>query len=326
MTSASVETLRDEAAAARFYDQRFRRGYMEGWSQDKRARVFQLIKQLPLPARGRVLDFGCGTGLFTEVLQRALPGWTIEGTDLSSVAVETARRRLPNCQFFQFAECANRYGEFDLIFTHHVLEHVSDLASTASLLTALSKPTASMFHILPCGNSGSFEHHVCLMRTDGISTEPERLFFFEEEGHLRRLDTEGVVALWLPHGYRLCGEWYASQRIGAIMARTSFGLEDVLAFADPDKAVDEQSRRSLARLRMAMVALWAARKPVVVVRNKMKHGCHSARDWFLLIAGLGTYPAAAFVEWTLKRLEAHEWAKHQGSRAGNEMFLHLVRP
>jgi SAM-dependent methyltransferase len=323
---AAPERLRDQAAAVGFYDDRFRHGYMDDWSNAKCARIASLIRELPLPPYGRALDFGCGTGMFTEVLSRALPGWAIEGTDLSSVALEAAARRSSQCRFFPLAEAGRHENHYDLVFTHHVLEHVSDLRETARLLSRISKPAASMFHALPCGNDGSFEHGVCLLRSDGIRTEPERLFFFEEEGHLRRLDTKGIVSLWLDDGYRLGHEWYASHRFGAIKTRTSFGLQDVLAFADPAMAVDDRARRSLRRLRRRMAALWAIRKPVAVVRYKMSHGCHGIRDRVLLVAGLAAYPIAASAEWALDHLESREWTTRRQESSGGEMFIHLVRP
>ena len=325
MASVSIN-LRDEVEATEFYDRRFQRGYMTGWSSDKCDRVAELIGQLGLPRTGRALDFGCGAGVFTKVLRRALPDWTIEGTDLSTVAVETAARRLPDCRFFPFRECSTRTGQFDLVFTHHVLEHVSDIHETARLLADISKPSASMFHILPCGNAGSFEEGICLIRTDGIRSDPERVFFFEEEGHLRRLDTEAIAALWRPSGYTLSHEWYGEHRIGALGSRTSFGMEDVLSYADPAKAIDKAARKRLRTLRIGMLALWAARKPIAVVRTKLRLGCHNSRDYALLAAGLVAYPIAAGVEGTLKYLEAREWSSHCHERAGSEMFIHLVRP
>jgi SAM-dependent methyltransferase len=318
-------SLRQEGAAIRFYDDRYRHGYMDDWSADKCARIASVLAELRLPAHGRALDFGCGSGMFTRVLRRALPRWDIEGTDLSAVAVETAARRLPDARFFPLADCDRITGRYDLIFTHHVLEHVGDLAATARSLARMSRPSASMLHVLPCGNAGSLEHDVCLLRVDGIRTEPERLFFFEEDGHLRRLDTAAITALWEQEGYRLGHHWYAAHHVGSLQTRTSFGLGDVLAFTDPERAVDEAARRKLQRLRRRMVALWAIRKPVAVVRNKKTHGFHTARDYVLFAGSLAVYPVAASVEQSLRYLESREWRARRNDPSGSEMFIQLIR-
>jgi SAM-dependent methyltransferase len=109
-----------DGVAAHYYDQRFRQGYMEDWPVTKRTRVAELIRLLDLPRKGTALDFGCGTGAFTTVLCEALPGWIIEGCDISRAAVELAAKRLPGGTFFPLSDCHLR-GPFDLIFTHHVL-------------------------------------------------------------------------------------------------------------------------------------------------------------------------------------------------------------
>ena len=182
-----------------------------------------------------------------------------------------------------------------------------------------------MFDILPCGNAGSFEHGVCLLRTDGIRSEPERLFFFEEEGHLRRLDTDSLVALWKDDGYSLARAWYARHRIGAINGQTSFAWQSLMAFTAGDHAVDARARRRLRRLRMGMAALWALRQPVVVVNNKRRHGCRTLRDYVLLASALPLYPVAWAVERMTQHLTSREWAARQMDKAGSEMYIHLRR-
>src|ERR671913_10779 len=118
--SPAIPDLRDTPSAIDFYDDRFEQGYMGDWSDKKRQRVEALVRALRLPPTGHALDFGCGVGMFSEVLAAALPGWTIEGTDLSPKAVELASRRLPTLTFFPLAQSDGLEGRYNLIFTHHV--------------------------------------------------------------------------------------------------------------------------------------------------------------------------------------------------------------
>ena len=92
--------LRERPTSAAFYDRRYADGYMDDWRADKRRRIFDLIAGLELPATGTALDFGCGTGVFTSILQQALPGWRVCGTDISQLALAKARARFPACTFF----------------------------------------------------------------------------------------------------------------------------------------------------------------------------------------------------------------------------------
>src|SRR5687768_8511453 len=79
--------------AKEFYDQRYAAGYMGQWPKPKLERIVRLIRDLDLPSSGTALDFGCGNGVFTDVIHRALPSWRVVGTDISTVAIEGARRR-----------------------------------------------------------------------------------------------------------------------------------------------------------------------------------------------------------------------------------------
>jgi len=86
---------------ASYYDERFREGYADYWPQERYTRVAALIKSLDLPQTGTALDFGCGNGSFTKLLADTLPGWTVVGADLSSVAVANCLRKYPALTFLQ---------------------------------------------------------------------------------------------------------------------------------------------------------------------------------------------------------------------------------
>ncbi len=326
MTAIGTATFRDEAATTRFYEERFKRGYMGDWSAEKCERVRKLVKSLPLPPTGTALDFGCGVGVFTAVLQDALPRWLVEGTDLSSTAVNASRQRVPECMFYPLSECGQREDRFDFIFTHHVLEHVIDINGTARLLSRLARSESAMLHILPCGDPGSFEQRLCLARKEGFRTEIGQVFFFEEEGHLRRLDTDGLLRLWTPDGFRMARAWYGSHYFGAIEARTRFDLGSVLRYADPSQAIDAHARRRLARLRAGLVTLWLLRKPLTTVRDKRRFGRRGVRDHVLYALGLATLPLSKCVDLSVKYMAAREWSRRNSEKGGSEMYIYLTRP
>ena len=76
------------------------------------------------------------------------------------------------------------------------------------------KSNSSMLHFLPCGNEGSFEYTICLLRKDGINTELDNRFFFEDEGHIRRLTSDEFCKLCKTKGFKLNKEFYNDERIG----------------------------------------------------------------------------------------------------------------
>jgi SAM-dependent methyltransferase len=317
------EALRDLGVAERYYDSRYQQGYMsdEEWPPEKLERVGRFIRELPLPKNGRALDFGCGAGVFTAVLSAALPGWEIHGTDISRDALGQARTRLPDGTFHSLTECETLTQQFDLIFSHHVLEHVADLPKTAQLLAALLKPSAQMVHILPCGNVGSFGHRVCTLRSDGVDPAAEGRFFYDEPGHLRRLATSTLSDLLTRYGFVLGKAAYANHFYGEIRNMTRFDLRFVRDFADPAKGVSATAAAKLSRLRAGLAVLWALRKPLTILQNKRSHGIHGVRDFVLFSAGLASYPISKAADGILTALAAREWRTRREDPRGSEMYL-----
>ena len=110
--------LYDKQTAISFYQSRHSNGYMLEWPDEKKQRVHEVIQDLHLPASGDALDFGCGNGIFTSVLKRALPtDWKVYGTDISNVAIENARRRNSDCIFFRRMILTLRVGN-SLFYLH----------------------------------------------------------------------------------------------------------------------------------------------------------------------------------------------------------------
>lgn len=95
--------LRDADVAREFYDKRYSTDYMYGWEVRKKRWTLEILRSLDLPKVGKALDFGCGNGIFAELLTRALPGWAIFGTDISPVAIEKAQKRVKNCCFLSLS-------------------------------------------------------------------------------------------------------------------------------------------------------------------------------------------------------------------------------
>jgi 2-polyprenyl-3-methyl-5-hydroxy-6-metoxy-1,4-benzoquinol methylase len=118
--------------------------FLSGTYAGKRRRKYRLTMDTFDPVFGegtgrRLLDFGCGNGLF--LAEAAKRGFTSYGVDLSSDSVAQARERVPTAQVHlgspaDVPEIAT--GGFDVITMWSVLAHlprpVDDLAMLRSLL------------------------------------------------------------------------------------------------------------------------------------------------------------------------------------------------
>ncbi len=325
--------LTSDDDTAQFYDDRYSSGYMESWPDWKLNRVRALVRELPLPKTGRALDFGCGNGLFTRVLAEALPGWQVCGVDISATAIEQARAGgelaggVPGsrAQFFVAGFDTTPPGGFDLVFTHHVLEHVLELDAALDLIDSYLAPAASVLHILPCGNAGSFEYGVCQLRTDGVDPERGGRFFFEDEGHLRRLDTDTLSACYTARGFELSAEFYGGQYAAAVQWITCSGVDFVKDFADPAKAVDEDAAYELARLRTVLLRSAYVRWAAHSMRQRLARGNIGPLAAIRLLVTSPVWLMGSWLDRYWRKQTEREWRQQRHERNGSEMYLLFSR-
>lgn len=317
--------LYDESANKEFYENLFINGYMEDWTVEKKKLIQNEIKNLKLPEFGTVLDFGCGNGIFTDILKTALPKWQIYGCDISEKAVENAQKTYPECKFFLYNDSALKSVKFDFIFSHHVLEHVYNLEIVLNELNDLTKKSAICFHVLPCGNSGSFEHYICTLNRNGIDPAIENRFFYEDEGHLRRLTSAQLTGKMEKYGFKLKSEYYSNQFFGAMKWITQGNYKVISDFTRINNAKDSKSAIFLFFLKFLLSLLYYTQKPAVlmqqIIRTRNKHLKH-----YLFII-IGSIPAilSSVVNVLINILAEFEWKSRKDRRNGSEMYLIFER-
>ena len=293
MPSQLIEQLREKEASVAFYEDRYTHDYMDEWPAEKNRRLFEIVQRMELPLHGKAIDFGCGKGVLTNTLQQALPkGWEVYGSDISRNAVDTANQRYPQCNFFVAGDDDFQNQKFDLLFSHHVLEHVYDLPEILNQMEDSLAENATMLHILPCGNEGSFEHEVCAMRRDGINHDIEGRFFYEDDGHVRRLTTQQLTNSFAAKGFALTAEFYSNQYYGAIDWITQMRPSFIRRFADPSAAVNDSAKAKLTQLRRNLLALWALRCPAVLTKRKLRQRDKKPRDYLAFACSLPFYVLA----------------------------------
>lgn len=74
--------------------------------------------------RNRLLDVGCGNGVFLELAHAA--GWEVQGLDFDPLAVAAARQRGLDVRQGRIDDLDASEGTYDWITCSHVLEHVHD--------------------------------------------------------------------------------------------------------------------------------------------------------------------------------------------------------
>lgn len=318
-------TLYNKNTAKQFYEDRYEAGYMDEWPAEKKQRVFEVIRMLPLPAAGKALDFGCGNGVFTAVLKQALPGWDVWGCDISAVAVENARKRYPDCHFFVSDNDVRQDQQFDFLFSHHVLEHVFDIRKIMQEMDDLLKPEASMLHILPCGNEGSLEHQICRHRIGGINASMENRFFYEDEGHVRRLTTKGLADLMATHGFRLSKDYYSNQHAGAIKWISQSTPELIRMITDPSRATTDHGKAFLSGLQEQLLSLYEKQVSAREYQQIRDKSGKSLRDRAAMAKRYLNYRSSLAVLDKVNGDAEEEWKHNKSNPAGSEMYLLFTR-
>jgi SAM-dependent methyltransferase len=242
--SRPVEQARSDPSG--FYDVRYADGYMQDFSDPYEAcRVVTIedtLGRLPRAPR-RILDYGCGEGRYLDVVGRRFPDAELVGCDVSTVALEHARRLRPDAEYVRVEDggVALHDGSFDLVLCVEVLEHVADAEATTRELGRLLAPGGVLVLTTPCANPGSFEWVLNRLR-GGLQRTPDGYgrFATDEPGHLRRLTSRDLRVLLQRAGLVVDRVDFRGQLFAALMIRlpgrlkrllgarglTSFGLLD----------------------------------------------------------------------------------------------------
>lgn len=325
MPATKTASLYDAQEALEFYEDRYEKGYMNDWPAEKKKKVFEVIQDLPLPKTGEALDFGCGIGIFTDIIRQALPGWKVYGTDLSQVAIDIASERFQNCTFFSPEDPKLSGKKFDFTFSHHVFEHVFNLQEVFDEMNAWLKPQAAMLHFLPCGNEGSLEHQLCSLRIDGIDRGLENRFFFEDEGHVRRLTTDQFSELCASKDFHLRGEYYSNHYRGAIDWITNSNPKLIFELCDPSQAINPQAAKELAKMRRYLLSINLLRMPSQIVNRFSMKKYKQLQHYAMYALALPFYPFSRPIDNSLKAKARSEWENERNQRNGSEMCLYYER-
>ncbi|HEX7905096.1 MAG TPA: class I SAM-dependent methyltransferase [Chitinophagaceae bacterium] len=320
-----MSDLHNKEVAIEFYEHRYEEGYMEEWDDLKKNKVREVLKSIGLPQKGKALDFGCGNGVFTNIMKNILPEWEVYGVEISKIAIQNASNKFPGCHFFIADETKNHEHQFDFLFSHHVIEHVQDVDETFTFINNYLKPSSSQLHILPCGNAGSFEYEICRLKKNGIEKEKGNRFFFEEPGHLQRLTTTEFSHYESKIGFTLQKEFYSNQYDGAIDWITKSSPRFVKRLTSTDDAVDDSSFHKLLLLRKKLLPMTYrqfAYSKYWEIKSKWNK---KLKDYLALSMLYIPAMLAKLFYYSVQQKAVNEWAVRKSDKNGSEMFLFFTR-
>jgi SAM-dependent methyltransferase len=115
--------------------------------RDGQERRFQLIARHVVLHSARVLDDGCGLGLYVRRF-RVLTD-DVHGVDVDPERVAEASRTLPNIVVAPAEHLPYPDGYFDVVLSHEVLEHVTDEAAAVSEALRVLRPGGRLVVFVP---------------------------------------------------------------------------------------------------------------------------------------------------------------------------------
>lgn len=149
----------------------------------------------------KVLDAGCGSGIFTSAIKKA--GYEVVGMDISENAIFQARKRHPDLQFvchgldtpWPFEDNA-----FDAIFAGEVIEHVFGLRNMFSEINRTLKPGGLVILTTP--------YHGLIKNLLIVILNFNRHFNDLKGGHIRFFTKESLINLLKEFGFMVTGIKY----------------------------------------------------------------------------------------------------------------------
>ncbi|HEC35981.1 MAG TPA: class I SAM-dependent methyltransferase [Anaerolineae bacterium] len=110
-------------------------------------RRFQMVRRWANPAGRRVLDVGCGVGMYTAAFRRETP--RVYGIEVEAERARRAKGRAVGViqavgEHLPFAD-----STFDLVFSHEVLEHVDNDRTCAAEMVRVARPGAHIVVFVP---------------------------------------------------------------------------------------------------------------------------------------------------------------------------------
>lgn len=97
-----------------------------GQATTRSARLLQrVLKEVPVPPSGRMLDIGCGNGAMIRAFSQLAPNWKLAGVEVNDHYCATVQA-IPGVERLYVGDLDTVPGQFQLITLLHALEHIPE--------------------------------------------------------------------------------------------------------------------------------------------------------------------------------------------------------
>jgi len=146
-----------------------------------------LINSIAKNKKGRILDYGCGTGYFLDTMKSN--GWKTYGLEPNDKARELANQKAKVKASIEELNLKNK--KFDIITLWHVLEHIHDINNTIKMLKTILKEKGKIVIAVP--NIESYDSTIF----------QEEWAAYDVPRHLYHFSQDTMKTLMLKHGLKV---------------------------------------------------------------------------------------------------------------------------
>lgn len=118
---------------------------------DRFYKLLQLLKDLKTAPKN-ILDVGCGTGFLASVIKKIYPNSHVEGIDISSSAINIARKKYTDIKFVKTSaeeKLPYKNNYFDLVVSGENIEHIVDTDNYLLEINRVLKKSGTFFITTP---------------------------------------------------------------------------------------------------------------------------------------------------------------------------------
>lgn len=196
----------------------------------------------PVGRPGRMLDVGCGNGVFLKMAQAA--GWSVQGIDFDPIAVAEARRQGLAVDLGGIDQLTAQAQTYDWITCSHVLEHVHEPQQLLHSMHRLLRPGGTLWLQTP--NLDSIGHRAYGPHWVGI----------DAPRHLTLLPLPSLRSALEKAGFKI-----SFHRLSLFSAMAFYAASDALRSGEANAMALPHAR--ILRLRFLLLALrqnWCLRR------------------------------------------------------------------
>ncbi len=149
----------------------------------------KLVNAINKEEKGRILDYGCGTGFFLSAMKKN--GWKIAGIEPNEQARHIAAENTKELILEDLSQLNIKNKKFNIITLWHVLEHIHNLNETIITLKSILKEKGKIIVAVP--NISSLDNE--FYREEWAAYDVPR--------HLYHFNKDSMKTLMLKHGLKV---------------------------------------------------------------------------------------------------------------------------